>query len=179
MLLSLRKCAPEDADILRALSIRTYYDTFASMCAPADMDAYLAEAYDRSKLLGELCDEYEQFLFLYADEQLAGYLKLNEAPSQTDLNDEQSLEIERIYISADFQGKGLGKYLMEQAACMAQKRGKQYVWLGVWEKNEKALHFYRNNGFHPIGTHSFIMGADMQTDYIMRKDLISSDLPLD
>ncbi len=177
MLLSLRDCTSEDVDTLRELSIKTYYDTFVSMCAPSDMTAYLAEAYDRSKLLRELCDGYEQFFFLYADEKLAGYLKLNEAPSQSDINDDLSLEIERIYVSAAFQGKGLGKFLMEQAIHKAVELGKQYVWLGVWERNEKALRFYRNNGFYAIGTHSFIMGDDTQTDYIMRKDLAASSYP--
>ena len=176
MLLSLQTCTPEDVDILRELSIKTYYDTFSSMCAAADMAAYLSAAYDRNKLLKELCNEHEQFFFLYADEKLAGYLKLNEAPSQSDINDDLSLEIERIYVSAAFQGKGLGKFLMEQAVRTAAKRGKQYVWLGVWERNEKALRFYRNNGFYAIGTHSFIMGDDKQTDYIMRKDLTNSVL---
>ena len=144
------------------------------MCAASDMAAYLAEAYDRDKLLGELRDGHEQFFFLYADGKLAGYLKLNEAPSQSDVNDGASLEIERIYVSAAFQGKGLGSFLMEQAVCMAKERGKQYVWLGVWERNEKALRFYRSNGFYAIGKHSFIMGDDRQTDYIMRKDLINN-----
>ena len=174
MLLSLRDCAPEDVDILRELSVKTYYDTFASMCAASDMAAYLSEAYDRDKLLRELCDAHEHFFFLYADGKLAGYLKLNEAPSQSDINDDASLEIERIYVSAAFQGKGLGKFLMEQAVHRAAELGKQYVWLGVWERNEKALRFYRNNGFYAVGTHSFVMGDDKQTDHIMRKDLITS-----
>lgn len=176
MLLSLRNCTPQDVDTLRELSIKTYYDTFASMCAASDMTAYLSEAYDRSKLLRELRDAHEQFFFLYADEHLAGYLKLNEAPSQSDINDKQSLELERIYVSSVFQGNGLGRYLMEQAVHIAIEHGKQYVWLGVWERNEKALRFYQNNGFYAIGTHSFIMGDDKQTDFIMRKDLAASDL---
>lgn len=174
--LSLQNCTTRDVDILRALSIKTYYDTFAAMCADSDMDTYLEEAYDRSKLLKELEDTNTQFFFLYANKELCGYLKLNEAPSQTDINDSLSLEIERIYISADFQGKGLGKYLMEQAVHIASERDKQYVWLGVWERNEKALRFYINNGFYAVGTHSFIMGDDKQTDYIMRKDLANSNL---
>ena len=111
------------------------------------------------------------FYFLYWDGKLAGYLKLNEASAQTDLHDEQSLEIERIYVSKEFQGEGLGRYLMDQAISIAIQRKKKYVWLGVWEKNEKALRFYRRNGFYQIGTHSFVMCDDEQTDYIMRKDL--------
>lgn len=171
MLLKLRACAPEDIDALRALSAQTYYDTFAALCAPADMAAYLAQAFDRDKLLGELCDAHAQFFFLYADGALAGYLKLNECPSQTDLNDPHSLEIERIYVSGEFQGCGLGQYLMDQAVHIAAGRNKKYVWLGVWERNERALRFYRKNGFYATGTHSFVMGEDEQTDYIMRKDL--------
>lgn len=111
------------------------------------------------------------FFFLLSGEKLAGYLKVNEAPSQTDVNDPASLEIERIYVSGEFQGEGLGRYLMEQAISMAVERKKKYVWLGVWEKNEKAIRFYKRNGFCKIGTHSFVMGDDVQTDHIMRKDL--------
>ena len=171
MRLELQKCQAEEVDALREMSIKTYYDTFAALCAPEDMTAYLAQAYNRSKLLGELKDARMQFYFLHADGRPAGYLKQNEAPSQTDINDRASLEIERIYICAALQGKGLGKYLMEQAIGMARERGKQYVWLGVWERNEKAIRFYRRNGFYTMGTHEFIMGDDRQTDHIMRRDL--------
>ena len=100
------------------------------------------------------------------------HLNTKEDPSQTDVNDEKSLEIERIYIASDFQEKGLGNYLMEKAISVASKRNKQYLWLGVWEKNEKAICFYKKNGFFEVGTHSFFMGDDEQTDYIMRKDLL-------
>lgn len=172
MLFFLRNCTSKDVDTLRTLSVKTYYDTFSSLCAPSDMDAYLAQAYDRCKLLRELKDAHTNFFFLYADSQLAGYLKLNEAPSQSDLNDETSLEIERIYVLKEFQGKGLGRHLIEKAVRIASERGRQYVWLGVWEKNTRAICFYRNSGFYKIGTHSFVMGDDNQTDYIMRKDLI-------
>lgn len=81
------------------------------------------------------------------------------------------MEIERIYVAKEFQGKGLGRRLMTYAISAAMQRKKAYVWLGVWEKNEKALAFYRKNGFYQIGTHTFVMGDDPQTDYIMRKDL--------
>ena len=135
------------------------------------MEEYLNRAFDREKLRRELSDKNSMFFFLLSDEKPAGYLKVNEAPSQTDVNDPASLEIERIYVSGEFQGEGLGRYLMEQAIRMAVERKKKYVWLGVWEKNEKAIRFYKRNGFCQIGTHSFDMGEDVQTDYIMRKDL--------
>ncbi len=169
---SLVSCTTEDVDVLRALSIKTFYETFAAMNSAENMKTYLEQAYDRNKLLGELHNPNSQFFFLRADGAAAGYLKLNEAPAQTEIHDTLSLEIERIYISSGFQGKGLGQYMMEQALHIAEARQKRYVWLGVWEKNEKALGFYHKNGFYKQGTHSFCVGDDEQTDYIMRKDLM-------
>ena len=169
--ISLRQCRMADIDELRTLSIQTYYETFAAFNTPENMEEYLNRAFDREKLRRELSDKNSMFFFLLSDEKPAGYLKVNEAPSQTDVNDPASLEIERIYVSGEFQGEGLGRYLMDQAIRMAVERKKKYVWLGVWEKNEKAIRFYKRNGFCQIGTHSFDMGEDVQTDYIMRKDL--------
>lgn len=102
---------------------------------------------------------------------MAGYLRLNESPAQTDINDIQSLEIERIYVAKEFQSKGLGNVLMNQAIDIANMRKKSYVWLGVWEKNDKAILFYKKNGFYEVGTHSFFMGEEEQTDFVMRKNL--------
>lgn len=169
--LSLKKCTANDLDELRALSEQTYYDTFAAMNTPENMAAYLKEAFAPEKLAAELADPASSFYFLYADGALAGYLKLNEAPSQTDINDAATLEIERIYVRAHYQGQGLGRFLMTQAIQMAKARKKRAVWLGVWEKNARALRFYRANGFAPIGTHSFTMGDEVQTDFIMQKEL--------
>ena len=167
----LRKCTAEDLIELRELSIKTYYETFAHMNTDKDMEDYLENAFNIDKLCSELENKNSEFYFLYCNEKLSGYIKLNEAPSQTDINDKASLEIERIYVSSEFQGEGLGKYLMEKAINIAIERNKQYVWLGVWEKNEKAITFYKKNGFYETGTHSFFMGDDEQTDYVMRKNI--------
>ena len=168
----LKQCTANDFDILRELSIRTYYETFAHLSTPEDMAAYLDDAFNIERFSKELDDADSAFYFLYCNEQIAGYLKLNEAPAQTDLNDPFALEIERIYIKSEFQGKGLGQFLMEQAISIATERRKKYAWLGVWEKNEKAIRFYKKNGFYEIGTHTFVMGEDVQTDHVMKKDLI-------
>ena len=171
MALIFRQCGIEDIDVLRSFARQCFFDTFAGMNTPADMTAYLDSAFSRERLAAELSEEHSAFFFLYIDEELVGYLKLNEAPAQTDIRDEKSLEIERIYVSKHRQNAGLGKYLLERAVEIAAGRGKDHVWLGVWEKNEKALRFYLRNGFYDIGTHSFFVGVDEQIDRIMRKDL--------
>ena len=141
------------------------------MNTPSNMRAYLEKAFDISKLRDELSNSGSLFYFLYAYEELAGYIKLNEYTAQTDIHDPQSIEIERIYVTKEFQGKGLGGILLNKAIDIANTRKKSYIWLGVWEKNDKALLFYKRNGFYFIDKHSFFMGEEEQTDFILRKDL--------
>lgn len=171
MIKSIRKCTVQDLDSLCKISIETFYQTFADSNTEENMTAYLDSAYNKEKLYEELCNPDSSFFFIYVDESLAGYLKTNEYPSQTDINDVDSLELERIYILKDFQGAGLGQDLLEHTISIATEHGKKYIWLGVWEHNERAKHFYQKNGFYRIGAHSFIVGDDVQTDYVMRKDL--------
>ena len=161
----------DDLHELRDLSISTFYETFAPMNTPEDMENYLATSFDEAKFRRELSDSNTEFFFVYSGEELAGYMKLNEAPSQSDVNDKASLEIERIYVLSKYQGEGLGALLMDKAISTARERDKEYIWLGVWEKNEKALAFYKKHGFHKIGEHSFVIGSDIQTDHLMRLDL--------
>lgn len=167
----LRQCTVQDFETLRLLSIRTYFETFAPYNTKENMDAYLKKAFQKEKLYSELAEPHSSFYFLYDRGNLAGYIKVNEAPAQTDLNDSASLELERIYVDRPFQGKGLGMCLMRKALSLAAQAGKTFLWLGVWEKNEKALRFYKKNGFYRFSTHPFRMGDDVQRDDLLRKDL--------
>ena len=171
MKLTIRECTIDDLNILREISYKTYNDTFRHMNTSSNIDTYLEQAFDINKLGGELSNRSSQFYFLYADKQLAGYLKLNECIAQTDLNDPHSIEVERIYVLKEFQGKGLGSTLLNKVIDIANIRRKSYIWLGVWEKNVKALKFYEKSGFYSIGKHSFFMGEEEQTDFILRKDI--------
>ena len=167
----IRKCTPEDLDELRKISEITYRDTFAGLNTEENMKAYLDKAFNGDKLRSELADRASAFYFIYEKEEAAGYIKLNESPSQTDIHDPLSLELERIYVLKAYQGKGLGRVLMNKAHEVAKSLKKTYLWLGVWEKNSNALNFYRKNGFYIMGNHAFVMGDEVQTDYLMRKDL--------
>ena len=171
MQLKLRRCNANDLNILQDLAIRTYWETYGAQNTPENMDAYIQTAFHADQLQRELSDPNSEFHFLYADETLAGFMKLNEAPSQTDVNDKESLQLERIYVSGPFQGMGLGQYMIDAAIQTAVRRKKKYIWLCAWEHNHKALQFYEKNGFWKMGAHSIFMGDDEQTDYLLRKNL--------
>lgn len=140
-------CAIDDSDVLRELSIKTYYETFSSMNTPENMEAYLEQAFDRKKLIHELSDTNSLFLLLKKDDKPIGYLKVNEAPSQTDINDENALEIERIYVSKEFKGEGMGKYLMKHAIKIAIKRRKNISGSVFGRKTKRLSVFIRSRVF--------------------------------
>ena len=169
--ISCKQCGLEELQVLMALSRKTFQETFGAQNTQSDMQAYLDKAFHPDKLRAELLHENSRFYLLFADGAPAGYLKLNWGPAQSDINDETSLEIERIYVAQEFQGLGLGRYLMDKAIQTARDEQNSYVWLGVWEKNEKALAFYHRQGFIRTGAHTFSVGDSKQTDYIMRLTL--------
>lgn len=171
MNLFLRPCAADDLSALQALSRSTFEETFGPLNTPENMRAYMDGAYDAEQLRSELNNPLSRFYFLYADGELAGYIKVNDGSAQTELGDPESLELERIYVTARRQGMRLGETLLRKAEERARELGKRRLWLGVWEKNEKALRFYRKHGFARIGEHAFVMGDDEQTDFLMAKEL--------
>ncbi|WP_286174338.1 GNAT family N-acetyltransferase [Pseudomonas sp. ISL-88] len=132
----------------------------------------MEKAFDLKQLEKELSNISSQFFFVYFHNEIAGYLKVNTNHAQSEEMGDESLEIERIYIRNKFQKHGLGKYLLNKALEIALERNKKKIWLGVWEKNENAIAFYKKMGFVQTGTHSFYMGDEEQIDFIMTKTLI-------
>ncbi|MFH5183613.1 GNAT family N-acetyltransferase [Paenibacillus sp. TAB 01] len=171
---TIKKCTPEDMRILQNISIETFNDTFKDQNSPENIKAYLAKAFNLIQLEKEMDNISSQFFFIYDNEELAGYLKLNMDDAQSEKMGDASLEIERIYIRYKFQGKGLGTYLLNKAAETAIENSKKMIWLGVWEKNEKAIAFYTKMGFVQMGAHSFYMGDEEQVDFVMTKTLAGS-----
>lgn len=171
MTVKIRKCNREDLQKLQEISIETFNDTFKEQNSPENMKAYLERAYNSKQLEKELSNSSSEFFFLYFNEEVAGYLKVNMNDAQSEKMSDESLEIERIYIRGAFQGRGLGKYLINKAVELAARQNKEIIWLGVWEKNESAIAFYKKMGFSQVGAHSFYMGDEEQLDFIMTKKL--------
>jgi len=170
---TLRRCVTADLEALRRLARETYDDTFRSLNRPEVMDAYLAQAFGPEQVAAELSNPSSEFWFLFLDDELAGYLKVNDAPAQSDLNDASSLEVQRIYVRRAHKGRGLGRRLMDHAESLARAKGRRTLWLGVWEKNLEAISFYGALGFRWTGRHSFQMGDELQSDLIMSRTVTS------
>jgi ribosomal protein S18 acetylase RimI-like enzyme len=169
--ITISKASIEDVATLQIIGRQTFFETFAASNTEEDMQKYLDDNFTVEKITGELNNPDSQFFIAREDSEAIGYLKVNEGNAQTELKDNLSLEIERIYVLSAFHGKKIGQILYEKALEIAQALKKQSIWLGVWEENLRAIKFYEKNGFVAFDKHIFKMGEDVQTDIMMRKTL--------
>lgn len=167
----IRKVHLNDAEKLRDIGIRTFHETFASQNSEENMRQYLDEKFSIDALTAELSDPDSQFFFAMSGDDVVGYLKLNTGKAQTELKNHSALEIERIYVAKEYHGKKVGQLLYEKALAIARDMNADYLWLGVWEENPRAISFYRKNGFVEFDKHIFKLGDDEQTDIMMKLSL--------
>jgi ribosomal protein S18 acetylase RimI-like enzyme len=167
-MINLKKVTLQDIDQLRSIGQQTFFETFSAGNTEENMKKYLEEGFSIQKLTAELNDQDAEFYFAELDNTVIGYLKLNFGASQTELKDEKALEIERLYVLNEFHGKKVGQLLYEKAMQIARQMNAEYVWLGVWEKNPRAISFYKKNGFVAFDKHIFKLGNDEQTDIMMK-----------
>jgi ribosomal protein S18 acetylase RimI-like enzyme len=169
-----RKITLNDIGQLQKIGRQTFYETFSAVNTEENMTKYLNEGFSAEKLTAELNDENSEFYFAVLDNEVIGYLKLNFGQSQTELQDDKALEIERIYVLRAFHGQKVGQLLYEKAMEIAKLMNAHYVWLGVWEENKRAINFYSKNGFVAFDKHIFKLGDDEQTDIMMKKVLVKN-----
>ena len=167
----IQKVTINDINELQKIGRQTFSETFSGDNSEEDMRKYLDENFSSEKLTAELNNKDSEFYFAVLDNAVIGYLKLNFGASQTELKDNKALEIERIYVPKEYHGQKVGQLLYEKAIQVARQKEVNYVWLGVWEENFRALSFYKKNGFVEFDKHIFKLGNDEQTDIMMKLEL--------
>lgn len=166
--MTIEKVHPDQIDILQKLCIETFTETYASQNTQSDLENYLDTNFNSIQLKKELQNPNSEYFILHFDGSIAGYLKLNIKTAQTEIQDQNGLEIERIYVLKAYQGNKLGQALFEKALDRAKSHKVEFVWLGVWDQNTNAIGFYKRCGFVEFDTHVFMLGKDVQTDIMMK-----------
>ena len=174
--ITLKKVSIDDVVPLQKIGITTFSETFREYNTPENLNKYLAESFSIEKLSSEINNTHSEFYLALDDAKddtnAIGYLKVNFGESQTELKDSTALEIERIYVLKEYQGKDVGQLLYQKALAIAKQSNVEYIWLGVWEKNVRAINFYKKNGFVTFDTHIFKLGDEQQTDFMMKLQLV-------
>lgn len=163
----LKKVTEFDVELLRTISIKTFTEAFSSVNSKKDMDIYINKSMSTDQLTKEAQNPLSEFYFCMYRDEVIGYLKLN--IEQKDSGN--SMEIERIYLLAEYHGHGVAHIMIQKSIEVAKKIHADYIWLGVWEHNQKAIKFYSKFGFVAFGTHVFMLGTDAQNDILMKLTL--------
>jgi ribosomal protein S18 acetylase RimI-like enzyme len=166
-----RRAVPEDAPILTELGASTFRDTFEADNTAEDFAAYMAVAFAEPIQRAELEDADTTVFFAERAGQIVGYVMLREGKAPSCVASSDALQIARLYARRASLGTGVGGALMQRALAEAAARGKDAVWLGVWDRNLRAIRFYESWDFFQSGTQPFLLGADLQTDLVMVRRL--------
>jgi GNAT superfamily N-acetyltransferase len=164
---TIRLALPTDAAALTALAVRTFRDTYESHNTPEDMALHISQSFGPSQQGRELADPEIVTLVVDIGGDLVGYAQLRRKRPPECVEGEQPIELWRFYVDKTWHGQGIAQALMERVDAEAARVGARTLWLGVWERNDRALAYYRKSGFVDVGAHTFVVGSDDQTDRVM------------
>ncbi|MCB9134587.1 MAG: GNAT family N-acetyltransferase [Anaerolineales bacterium] len=171
-MITIRTATPADATLLAKIGEETFFDTFSSQNTPKNMERYLKASFSPALQAYELAEMGAVFMIAEMEGETAGYAKLLVGSREPGIKGEKPVELVRIYTRKKVFGQGVGAALMQACLTEAIRLGGDVIWLGVWEHNPRAIRFYQKWGFEKVGTHAFLLGDDLQTDWIMQRALI-------
>ncbi|MBC7652865.1 MAG: GNAT family N-acetyltransferase [Oligoflexus sp.] len=152
---------------LQKTSKETFSLAFANDNTKENLADYFEKAFSIEALTKQINDANSRFYFVYHDDELAAYFKINIGESQTEIGAQEGMELERLYIYPAYQNKKIGAFIINEVKIKAILEDKKYIWLGVWENNLRAIKFYKNQGFTKFESHIYYLGTDAQTDWMM------------
>ena len=165
-LVTVRSASPSDALVLSDLAAGTFTETFGADNAADDLAAHVEASYGVALQSAELADPDVRTLLAYVGQELAGFAQVRRKAVPACVTVERPVELHRFYVVRAFHGRGVAAPLMDAARAAAQDLGGLHLWLGVWERNPRAVAFYAKSGFARVGSHHFMVGRDRQTDWV-------------
>jgi len=165
----IRPVAESEVPMLCSFATRIFRETFLSQNSPEQLDRFLSEHYTEEKFEAEFKEPDSGYYWAWDVHVPAGYLRLRVNHEVANLLGQATLEIQRLYVDVDYQGKGVANLLMQFAIDEAKRKNAEWLWLGVWEHNVRAQRFYQRWGFSVFSEHVFFLGDEAQTDWLMRK----------
>ena len=168
----IRKADRQDAELLAELGKRAFYEAFADQTAPEDMAAYMQSTFAIDKVKSELNNKDSLYLIAEFQSDPLGYAYLSKPRPPGCIEDPNAIQLTRLYLRKKGYGLGLGNALMQTCLNESRARGYRTVWLSSWELNGRANAFYKRWHFKVAGRQKFVVGSDVQNDYVFRRDLV-------
>ena len=172
-----RRAAPDDAAALSEFARRAFVETYAAHNTPEDMETYVGGAFGQARQAEELADPAIATVVGEAAGRMAGYAQLRRGSPPACVRGPEPVEIMRFYVDQPWHGQGVAQRLMQAALRTAREQGARTAWLGVWQRNPRAIAFYRKLGFEVVGTAQFLLGDDLQDDFVMVRPIDDAPAP--
>lgn len=169
-----RRATTQDAAELAVFAERAFSETFGADNAPENLAAYLAKAFGVAQQFAELADPRMITLVIECGRTLVAFAQLRRGAPPACVTGSEPIELLRFYVDRPWHGQGVAQSLMHAVDDVAREAGAHTLWLGVWERNPRAIAFYAKCGFTDVGTQSFMVGSDRQTDRVMARSLQSA-----
>ncbi len=167
----IRKATLNDAVLLGNLGAQTFTDAYAAYNTKEDLEAYLSKSFSVAQLESELQNPNTAYYLCFDGDIAMGYLKLNLSEACEAFECNNAIELQRIYVTKEYYRKKAGNVLMQFALEQSIQNAFEYLWLGVWKENHRALAFYQSWGFETIGERSFKVGSKIYEDFYLRKKI--------
>ena len=167
----IRRASADDADLLAVLGAVTFYEAYYEQDDPADLADYIVDSFSPAKIREQLNDGDSTFLLAFVDGRAVGYARLVSGETDPNIASENTIELRRIYVLERLWGKGVGEALLRQCETFARELGKESIWLGVWQQNERGLRFYAKHSFIKVGTLTFPYGDSAGINDVLEKGL--------
>ena len=168
---SIRTATAADTEMLNGFARRVFYEAFAPMNSPGNMEAYMSQNFTTQNFSAQMADPRVIFLIAEIGAAPAAFAKLYDGDVPECVGGPEPVEIERFYVDGQFHGKGVAQTLMQACFDCARQSGHGTIYLGVWENNHRAIAFYRKCGFEFVGSHVFQLGDEAQNDFFMERRL--------
>jgi diamine N-acetyltransferase len=157
----LRQAGPTDALEFATLAEALFRDAFENVNDIVQINAYCAEHYSEAIQRRELEAPYMSVHFVEVAGSVAGYI-------QMEVIDDVVL-LHRFYVDRPWHGSGIAQQMMEFCAGFARAAGARCIRLATWIENRRAVAFYRSAGFVIVGEQPFILGTEIQDDYLLER----------
>jgi ribosomal protein S18 acetylase RimI-like enzyme len=167
----IREANRQDAELIVEFGKSAFYEAFAEQTAPEDMAAHLQTAFSFDEIKTQLSNEDSLYFIIYLQADPVGYAYLYPTPAPESVKDPKAIQLIRFYLLKKCYGLGVGNTLMQTCLDESHARGYRSVWLSSWELNGRANAFYKRWHFKVVGRQKFVVGSDIQNDFIFTRDL--------
>jgi ribosomal protein S18 acetylase RimI-like enzyme len=172
--ITFRAAEAGDARLIATLATVTFFEAYFEQDDPPDLANYLIENFSPEVISEDLADPDSFFFIMYRGGKTVGYAKLRDKEPHPSVTSRNAIELQRIYLVERVWGSGIGDRLLDHCIEFARSRGKDVLWLGVWEENPRALRFYKKHGFERVGTLEFPYADTVGVNAVMQLELNTS-----